>query len=217
MSNFGFTTLRLVNPYEPSFREARSAVGASELLARAQVYETVAEAVTDCSLVVGTTAGRNRELHQPLRPLREGARLIRKRMASGPVAILFGSEKRGLSKDDLGYCHWLMRIPTSEEHVSMNLGQAVAVCLYELAHGGKTVIKPEKLRLATGAEIERLTAVLLEALRVSGYVKPQAGAATEEKVRRMVRRLKLTAEDSEVITGMMKKIVWKVSKPASRE
>lgn len=212
MSNFGFTTLRLVNPFEPSFREARSAVGASDLLARAEVYKSVAEAVADCSLVVGTTAGRNRDLHQPLRPLRESARLIRKRMASGRVAILFGSEKRGLSNDDLAHCHWLMRIPTSEEHISMNLGQAVAVCLYELAHGGRTVIKPEKLRLATGAEIERLIKVLLEALRASGYVKPRADAATEEKVRRMVRRLKLTAEDSEVMTGMMKKILWRLPK-----
>ncbi|HKD14548.1 MAG TPA: TrmH family RNA methyltransferase, partial [Candidatus Angelobacter sp.] len=58
MSNFGFSCLRLVNPYEPSFREARSAVGASELLASAAEYKTVAEAVADCTLVVGTTAAR---------------------------------------------------------------------------------------------------------------------------------------------------------------
>ena len=212
MSNFGFSTLRLVNPYEPSFREARSAVGASDLLAGAEVYKSVAEAVADCSLVVGTTAGRNRELQQRLRVLSDGARLIRKRMVSGRVAILFGSEKRGLSNDDLAHCHWLMRIPTVEERVSMNLGQAVAVCLYELAQDRKTATASEKLKLARAAEIERLTAVLLEALRASGYVKPQTGAATDAKVRRMVRRLNLTAEDSEVMTGMLRKIVWKLPK-----
>ena len=212
MSNFGFSTLRLVNPYEPSFREARSAVGASDLLAGAEVYKSVAEAVADCSLVVGTTAGRNRELQQPLRVLAEGARLIRKRMASGRVAILFGSEKRGLANDDLAHCHWLMRIPTSEEHVSMNLGQAVAVCLYELAGGGKAVTTPEKLKFATAAQVERFTAVLLETLQASGYVKPQSGAATDAKVRRMVRRLNLTAEDSEVMTGMLRKILWRLPK-----
>ena len=217
MSNFGFSALRVVNPFEPSFREARSAVGASELLARSQDYKSVAEAVADCSLVVGTTAGRNREPHQPLRLLAEGARLIRKRLASGRVAILFGSEKRGLSNDDLAHCHWLLRIPTDEEHVSMNLGQAVAVCLYELARDRKTATTRAKLRLATAAEIDRLTAVLLEALQASGYVKPQTGAATEEKVRRLVRRLNLTAEDSEVMTGMLRKIMWRLSKPASRE
>src|ERR1017187_9261821 len=67
MSNFGFSRLRVVNPYEAAFREARSAVGASELLANAEEYKTVAEAVADCTLVVGTTAVRHRELQHPLK------------------------------------------------------------------------------------------------------------------------------------------------------
>src|ERR1035438_8405931 len=67
MSNFGFQTLRVVNPYAPSFREARSAVGASEILANAKRYKSVAEAVEDCTLVVGTTAVRNRDLQHPVR------------------------------------------------------------------------------------------------------------------------------------------------------
>lgn len=212
MSNFGFSALRLVNPYEPSFREARSAVGASELLARAEEYKTVAEAVADCRLVVGTTAGRSRDLHQPLRLLPDAARLVRKRLASGRVALLFGSEKRGLSNDDLNHCHWLMRIPTSDQHVSMNLGQAVAVCLYELARGDRIASSAEKIQLATAADAERLTLMLLDALRASGYVKPRTDMATEEKVRRMIRRLNLTAEDSEVILGMLRQIVWKLSR-----
>src|SRR5438270_2333089 len=136
MSNFGFSCLRVVNPYEASFREARSAVGAARLLAQAEQYGSVAEAVADCSLLVGTTAAGNRVLHQPLKLLSDGAQLIRKRLrAGGRVALLFGSEKRGLANDDLSHCHWLMHIPTRKEHVSMNLGQAVAVCLYELMRG----------------------------------------------------------------------------------
>lgn len=210
MSNFGFTQLRLVNPYEPSFREARSAVGASALLAEAKVYNSVAEAVADCSLVIGTTAARNRELHQSLHFLADGARLIRKRLSSGRVALLFGSEKRGLSNDDLAHCNWLLRIPTGEEHASMNLGQAVAICLYALVRDRKLTSKPEKLKLATAAEIERLTGVLLEALRASEYLKPRAGAATEEKIRSMVRRLKLSADDAEVMLGMLRQILWKI-------
>src|SRR5215831_5073298 len=172
MSNFGFSCLRLVNPYEPSFREARSAVGASELLASAAEYKTVAEAVADCTLVVGTTAARNRELHQPLRTLAKGARLIRKQLTSGRVALLFGSEKRGLANDDLSHCHWLLHIPTREEHVSMNLGQAVAVCLYELvrSEGGKEssakkAAQAGKTKPARARELERITQMLLDALR----------------------------------------------------
>jgi len=210
MSNFGFSCLRLVNPYEPSFREARSAVGASELLASAAEYKTVAEAVADCTLVVGTTAARNRELHQPLRTLAEGARLIRKQLRSGRVALLFGSEKRGLSNEDLSYCHWLLHIPTREEHVSMNLGQAVAVCLYELARDAKPLLKPQKVKPANASEIERTTGMLMEVLHASGYVKPRSEAATEEKIRRMVRRLNLSAEDAEVLLGMLRQIGWKL-------
>ena len=184
MSNFGFLRLRVVNPYQVAFREARSATGAAPLLARAEEYKSVAEAVADCTLVAGTTAGGSRELHHPLRRLEEGARLIRKRLRSGRVALLFGSEKRGLSNQDLSHCHWLLRIPTREEHASMNLGQAVAVCLYELARETRTLAGSEKVKAATAGEAERLTGLLLESLAASGYLKPRSGAATREKVRR---------------------------------
>jgi len=136
MSNFGARHLRLVNPYEVAFREARSAVGAAELLANAKEYGTVAEAVADCRLVVGTTAAGRRELQHKLWRLEEGGRTIRKQLGAGRVALLFGSEKVGLSNEDMSYCHWLMRIPTRTGHGSMNLGQAVAICLYELVRSG---------------------------------------------------------------------------------
>src|SRR6201986_5531251 len=77
MSNFGALHLSLVNPYEPSFREARSAVGAADLLANAQVFATTGEAVADCTLVVGTTAVGAREMRHPLKYLEAGARAIR--------------------------------------------------------------------------------------------------------------------------------------------
>src|SRR2546430_15232756 len=131
MSNFGFFHLRVVNPYELAFREARSAVGAVPLLAQATEFKTVAEAVADCTLVVGTTSVGQRQLQHSARRLDQAASLLSKQLAGGRVALLFGSEKRGLSNEDLSHCHWLLRIPTREEHRSMNLGQAVAVCLYE--------------------------------------------------------------------------------------
>jgi tRNA/rRNA methyltransferase len=137
MSNFGFHRLRVVVPYEKAFREARSAVGASELLSNAEEYKSVGEAVGDCTLVVGTTAVRDRNLQHRIKRLEPGARLIRKQLQSSNVALLFGSERIGLRNQDLSHCHWLVRIPTSEENISMNLGQAVAVCLYELVRNGK--------------------------------------------------------------------------------
>jgi len=212
MSNFGFLRLRVVNPYPVAFREARSATDAAPLLARAEEYKSVAEAVADCTLVAGTTAGRSRELHHPLRRLEEGARLIRGRLRSGRVALLFGSEKRGLSNQDLSHCHWLLRIPTRDEHASMNLGQAVAVCLYELAREARTPGGPEKIKAAAAGEGERLTGLLLESLAASGYLSPRSGAATREKVRRLVRRLRLPASDAEVWLGMLRQVAWKLAR-----
>ena len=210
MSNFGFLRLRVVNPYEVAFREARSAVGASALLASAEEFKSVAEAVADCTLVVGTTAVGRRELQHPVRRLQDGARIIRKRLRSSGVALLFGSEKVGLSNEVLSHCHWLMRIPTREEHRSVNLGQAVAICLYELARDSSASRPPEKQKPATAGEVERIAAVLLDALRTSGYLKPRSAAPTEEKVRRLIRRLNLSVSDADVGLGMLRQIVWKL-------
>jgi len=215
MSNFGFLRLRVVNPYEVAFREARSAVGAAPLLAQAAEYKSVAEAVADCTLIVGTTAGRARQPQHALRWLEEGARLIRKRLRSGRVALLFGSEKRGLSNEDLSHCHWLLRVPTRDEHPSMNLAQAVAVCLYELVRDARAERGAEKVKAASAGEAERLTALLLEVLAASGYLKPRSGAGTEEKIRRLVRRLNLPAADAEVWLGMLRQMAWKFRRQTS--
>ncbi len=210
MSNFGFSGLRVVNAYHVAFREARSAIGASAVLATAEEYKSVADAIADCALVVGTTAISHRKLRHPLRGLEYGARVIRKQLASARVALLFGSEKRGLSNDDLGHCHWLMRIPTCEEHGSMNLGQAVAICLYELAREATAVEGTEKPHIATAGEMERITAMLFDALCASGYVASGASASTRERVRRLVHRLQLRAGDAEVWLGMLRQILWKL-------
>jgi tRNA C32,U32 (ribose-2'-O)-methylase TrmJ len=271
MSNFGCTHLRLVNPYDPAYREARSAVGAAPVLASAQQFSTVAEAVADCTLVVGTTAAGRRELHHSLCTLQAGARIILRQLALQPlarrqpanakltrqelapkklerkragrgktaraplagisaatnrVALLFGSEKTGLSNEDLSHCHWLLRIPTREEHRSMNLGQAVAVCLYELVRDAKAAAKfaraPEKAPPATAGEVERFTAVLTEALSSSGFLGRRTVADADERIRRLVRRLNLPSRDADMWTGIMRQIVWKLNatenpKPAPRK
>jgi TrmH family RNA methyltransferase len=232
MSNFGCKHLRVVNPYELAFREARSAVGASALLASAEEYKSVAGAVADCTLVVGTTAVGSRELQHLVRRLEQGAGVIRKRLAGGPVALLFGSEKRGLSNEDLSHCHWLLRIPTREEQRSMNLGQAVAVCLYEFARDSRAVRRTGRAVAATSADLERITMVVLDALLASGYLnlaspgnpktRPNSRAESrsaenpsrapthvqEEKIRRLIRRLNLSASDAELLLGILRQIFW---------
>jgi len=176
-------------------------------------------------------------LHLALRRLDLGAKVIQKHLAlkSTPhraraknrnaaasprancVALLFGSEKFGLSNQDLSHCHWLMRIPTREEHISMNLGQAVAVCLYELIRDPKKTAAferpPEKLIPANAGEVERFTEVLTEALSLSGFLDRRTVADADDRIRRLVRRLKLPQRDADMWTGIMRQIVWKLNHP----
>lgn len=211
MSNFGARDLRVVNPYEVAFRQARSAVGASAVLGAAKEFASVAAAVADCGLVVGTTAaGAQRELQHELKTLAAGAKEMRARSNKERVAILFGSEKKGLTNEDFSHCHWLLRIPTREQHRSMNLGQAVAVCLYELVRAERQGAKAATEAAASGAEVERIHQVLMEGLRECGYLKPGTHAVADEKMRRMLRRLKISSRDAKVLTGMLRQMVWKM-------
>ena len=214
MANFGFSRLRVVNPYDIAFREARSAVGAAPLLAGAEEFSSVADAAADATLVVGTTSVGHRELHHPLRRLDYGARLMLRRLPRSPVALLFGSEKFGLSNEDLSHCHWLMRIPTVDRTLSMNLGQAVALCLYELVRDPKAAAAehPDRVKPASAAGNEQITALWCEALRASGYVNPLTAGSAEEKLRRMIRRWNISARDAPVILGMLRQILWKLGR-----
>src|ERR1700710_1703742 len=132
MHDFGFRHLRIVNEYAVPFQNARSAVDASAVLAAAIEAPTVAEAVADCTLVVGTTAVGERDLDHPLHELPQAGPILRAEIArpEGRVALLFGSEKTGLSNEELSYCNLLMTIPMQQSegnrHPSMNLGQAAA-------------------------------------------------------------------------------------------
>jgi tRNA/rRNA methyltransferase len=171
----------------------------------------VAEAVADCTLVVGTSSIGPRALAHPLRRLEFGGRQIREASESGPVALLFGCEKFGLSNEDLAHCHWLLRIPTRVEHHSMNLGQAVAVCLYELIRSEEEEKRePTTASAATAGEIQRLGDLLIEALGIAGYTQERTATSSEQKIRRMLNRMSLTRNDSQIWLGMLRQLLWKL-------
>ncbi|HEY3939467.1 MAG TPA: TrmJ/YjtD family RNA methyltransferase [Bryobacteraceae bacterium] len=217
MSNFGFLRLRLVKPYELAFKEARSAVRSRYILEQAEVFETVAEAVADCTLVAGTTALGNRDLHVPLHRLEAGGQLLREHLLSGPAALLFGSEKFGLSNEDMSHCQWMLRIPTRPEHGSMNLGQAVAICLYELRREAEAATQRfEAPRPVAAEDFDRITVLLLEILSRSGYVHERTSQSAELKTRRLIRRLGLPASDAETWLGILRQILWKVKQEESK-
>jgi tRNA/rRNA methyltransferase len=215
MHDFGFRHLRIVTEYAPPLETARSAVDASRVLADAGTFASVAEAVADCTLVVGTTAVGERALEHRLEALATagGKILSEAGRTGGRVALLFGSEKTGLSNEELSHCHWLLTIPMYEHeemrHPSMNLGQAVAVCLYELVRNPEQRSNLGLREAARGEDVERFLGLFREVLEEAGYMQRYPANARETQLRRLVLRMGLTAEDVPVWMGVMRQMLWK--------
>jgi tRNA/rRNA methyltransferase len=216
--------MRVANEFPVPFQAAKSAVDASDVLAGAVTYDSVAEAVADCTLVIGTTSVGERDLQHELFPLSAAAPKmlaeLRRDGDSGRVALLFGSEKTGLSNEELSHCNWLLTIPMHEHsgvrHPSMNLGQAVAVCLYELvrtpAHGTVTASNLETAASpAAAANLERITTLLLNVMEKTEYTRRHAHNCDPAHVRRLVRRIGMDAVDAPVWLGILKQIMWKLT------
>ncbi len=208
MSNFGFCDLRLVNAYNVAFREAKSAVNAGDVLRRATCFGSLPEAVADCCWIVGASGLEAREVATAVHRLERAASALVSASERGRVALVFGSEKHGLSRDDISYCNQLVHIPTRPAHDSMNLGQAVAVCLYELVR--ETGVHPQQAprapKGAPAATVDRLHAQWFSLLKRSGYAKRRVAASTELKLRQLLRRLKLSDTDATQLLGMFRQI-----------
>jgi TrmH family RNA methyltransferase len=219
MANFGFERLTVAAPYAPHWREACSAVGAETLLQNAKKTESLAEAVAGCTLVVGTGSLTYRKPEQPVVPLPLLApRLLEELSRGGRVALVFGPEKHGLTREDLSWCHLLVEIPTDARQPSMNLGQAVAVCLYELASrafAGQTARiagnqPSERPAAAPSGSLELLAGVIEESMAAAGYSPRSMQAANSHDVRTLLRRLGPSAKDTRRILGLFRRILWRL-------
>jgi TrmH family RNA methyltransferase len=215
MHGFGFSDLRLVNDYSIALENAKSAVDASAILASAREFPTVPDAVADCNLVVGTTAVGERKREHLLYTLAQAGTVLRSTATTARIALLFGSEKTGLSNDALSHCDWLMTIPMHAtpglRHASMNLGQAAAVCLYELVREANPAAPTESQPAAQAEDLERLTQLLAQTLTSVGYARRRPAASDEGEVRRMVRRLHLNQSDARRWIGILRQLLWKIS------
>ena len=215
-ANFGWREMLVVAPFEPTWEEARSAaVGGGPVLKSARAVPDIMEAIDDAALVIGTTTGARRHLERVLLPLPELAAWLGRRKFQGQAALLFGSEKTGLSNEDLSRCHALIRIPTSAGCPSMNLGQAVAVCAYELAAAGvsKTRLARSKDHSSAPAPLQSLEHVLERAahlLDLAGYLQPRGRAASLIKLRRLLLDLRLSNRDARALGGVLSQIEWKL-------
>ena len=207
MANFGAADLRLVEPFAPAWEESRAAVGGEALLKRARVL-TLAEAVADSTLVLGTGDGR-RAIRRPVVDLPGLAAYLREHLPEGGrVSILFGSEKTGLSNSELEPCRAVIRIPTQPKVPSMNLGQAAAVIAYELSRtaSGEAPRLP-RLAAATAGQREDLVQWALRAMDRLGYMKDAPPASKAERARRALARMPLASEDAGFLRALLKRVV----------
>jgi tRNA/rRNA methyltransferase len=237
MQDFGFSDLRIVNdfaaPFEAAQLEAKSAVAAQHVLHSARRYDTLAAAITDCTLIVATTAIGERQLKHPLLPLQQVSPLILAALNTGNpikpspsaqddrVALLFGSEKTGLTNDQLSHATLLTTIPMyspeDSRHLSMNLGQSVAVCLYELTRSGfesSVEIPPLHEAPSTAEDRERLTQLLLDVLHTSGYTRRFPANASEPIVRQLTQQLGTSHREAMTWMGILRQILWHERQPA---
>ena len=132
--------------YAPVWQDARAAPGAEELLRNVPVVPRLLDALEDRTFVLGTSSLSRRQPTQPVFSLSQLGPLLKKPRVAGRLAVLFGSEKTGLSNQDLSHCHAILRVPTEPNCPTMNLGQAVAVCCYEL----QRAIKPDRAQTSKG-------------------------------------------------------------------
>lgn len=218
MANFGFSRLSVVAPYEPHWREARSAVGSVELLQTAREFSTLAEAVRDCTLVLGTGTQTHRKPEQPVITLNElGSHLV-PALLHGRIAIVLGPEKHGLTREDLSRCHSLVEIPTDPRQPSMNLGQSAAVLLYEIVTRTGSVTGPSEVHpnghddRTTSGNLDILASLLEEVMVAAKYSPRTMQAANRHDLRVMLRRLHLNAPDTRRILGLFRRILWRLGR-----
>jgi TrmH family RNA methyltransferase len=225
MANFGLSRLTVVAPYSPNWREAKSAVGAPEILKNATVTETLADAVRDCTLIAGTGTLNYRKPEQRVVKLPDLTALLLDELDRGErLAIVFGPEKHGLTREDLSYCHVLVEIPTDPMQPSMNLGQAVAVCLYELVArtNPNPIDLPAKVqsetetdarsRIAESGSLELLAGVVEQVMEAARYSPDSMRDANRRDMRLMLRRLAPADKDVRRILGLFRRIIWRLGR-----
>jgi tRNA/rRNA methyltransferase len=180
----------------------------------------LAEAVSHSTLIVGTGSLTYRKPEQSVVPLPDLPPLVSRELASGgQVALVFGPEKHGLTGEDLSYCHMLVEIPTDPRQPSMNLGQSVAVCLYELASRAlpaeASAPKSESNQhnpAATSARLDLLAGVVEEAMLAANYSPASMRDANRRDLRLLLRRLALTERDTRRILGLFRRILWRLKR-----
>lgn len=206
MKNMGLDQLVLVNPRQFPHSEAIArASGADDVLERARVVDTLPEALAGCGLIAATTS-RERDQYFRVADVRDAARRILRELARGPAAVLFGSERAGLTNEQLEAAHLLIRIPASGAYPSLNLAMAVQIVAYELfrARGVSIDPAPSAGPLAEPEDMQRLYAHLAQVLdEIDFRDRTQSGTHLMARIRRFLQRAELDRNEVNILRGIL--------------
>ncbi|MGI9289906.1 MAG: RNA methyltransferase [Gammaproteobacteria bacterium] len=205
IKTMGFTELALVSPREfPSMQAAARASGATDVLAGAQVFDSLDEAVADCGLVVGASA-RRRKHRWPELDSRECAARVLEAAEEKPVAVVFGTEKSGLSNTQMDRCNALVYIPANPEYSSLNLASAVQLIAYELRYAQAVFDPPQppEWPLASAGDMQLFYEHLERVMTASGFLKPDNPRHLMRKLRRLFNRAEPDEHELSILRGLL--------------
>ena len=220
MKTMSLNRLRLVSPARfPSAEASARATGAADVLHKARVCNSLAEAISGCGFVVGASA-RQRSLRWPMLTARECGRRVVSEAGSGEVAVVFGREQSGLTNDELKLCNALVQIPTSADFSSLNLAMAVQVIAYEIqvAAGGEARLNtPRETPLATADEIEHFFEHLERVLIGSEFLNPDNPRHLMLRLRRLWARAEPDSNEVAILRGILSALVPGSGRPPARQ
>jgi tRNA (cytidine32/uridine32-2'-O)-methyltransferase len=213
MKNMGLSDLALVKPREYPHPEATArASGADDVLAAARVCDTLEDAIAGCGLVLATTA-RTREQYFRVLEVREaGQRMVAEAQAgaqagAGGVAVLFGTERFGLSNEHLLAAHALLRIPANPQYESLNIAMAAQLIAYEIRmawHQSGATVPPREVPLATPEQMQRFYEHLEQVMTEADFRdRTQSGTHLMGRIRRMFNRAELDANEVNILRGIL--------------
>jgi TrmH family RNA methyltransferase len=206
MKNMGLTELHLVRPrYFPNSEATARASGAEDVLENARVHENFEDAIASCGFVVGTSA-RSRHLAFDLVEPREAAEQIAQAAQTNDVAVVFGSERVGLTNAEVSRCNMLVTIPTSSDYSSLNLAMAVQVLAYEiwLAIRPQAPAQPPlAVPLASAEEMTRLYEHIEQVLDYIDFRDRTGGGHLMARIRRLFNRARLDQNEMNILRGIL--------------
>ena len=206
MKNMALERLVLVRPRDfPHAEAVARASGADDLLAAACVADRLDTAIGDCGLVIATTA-REREHNHRVIDVRDAAQRIVREAASGPVAVLFGAERTGLSNGEIDAAHVLVRIPANPAYTSLNVAMAAQLIAYEIyrAGGARFEAAPGAVPLATATEMERFFGHLdLVLAEIEFRDRTVSGTNLQQRLRRLFQRAEMDQNEVNILRGVL--------------